>query len=426
QEQERHLVELMERRRRSPDDGPDTARRAGVESALAAERRLAERAGRERAERSRRIDAERRRRQRELALVPLARRALAALETASAAVATRVEVLDAELRAERVTGDRLAAELAACAGEETRVQSTLREHRELITHAEVKAQRHRDQAAEADAALSSLAVKLGLAPAAAEDVLPESQRVELSERMSRLRRRREQLGPVNPLAAQEYAEALAHVEELERQREDLETAMRELQGLIRDTDRRIQESFDETFAAAARNFEEVAAQLFPGGRGQLRLVREDAGPRAVLGGAEASSADDEAAADQEEAAGPESAFGVEIEITPAGKATRRLSLLSGGEKTMTALAFLFAVFLARPCPFYILDEVEAALDDLNIDRFLTLLRRVSDRAQFVVVTHQRRTMEAADCLYGVSMAGNGVSKVVSRRLPREAPGAAAA
>ena len=96
---------------------------------------------------------------------------------------------------------------------------------------------------------------------------------------------------------------------------------------------------------------------------------------------------------------------------------KRLSLLSGGEKSLTALAFLFAVFLARPCPFYILDEVEAALDDLNIDRFLTLLRRFSDRAQFIVVTHQKRTMEAADTLYGVSMGGDGVSKVVSRRLP---------
>jgi chromosome segregation protein len=109
-------------------------------------------------------------------------------------------------------------------------------------------------------------------------------------------------------------------------------------------------------------------------------------------------------------------LGVEIEVTPAGKSTRRLSLLSGGEKSMTAIAFLFAVFLARPCPFYILDEVEAALDDLNIDRFLALLRRYSGRAQFIVVTHQKRTMEAADWLYGVSMGSDGVSKVVSRRL----------
>jgi chromosome segregation protein len=109
--------------------------------------------------------------------------------------------------------------------------------------------------------------------------------------------------------------------------------------------------------------------------------------------------------------------GVEIEINPAGKEMRRLSLLSGGEKSLTALAFLFAVFLARPCPFYILDEVEAALDDLNIDRFLALLRAYSERAQFIVVTHQRRTMEAADFLYGVSMGGDGLSKVISRRLP---------
>jgi chromosome segregation protein len=111
--------------------------------------------------------------------------------------------------------------------------------------------------------------------------------------------------------------------------------------------------------------------------------------------------------------------GIEIEVTPAGKATKRLSLLSGGEKSLVALAFLFAVFIARPCPFYILDEVEAALDDRNIDRFLELIRRYSDRSQFIIITHQRRTMEAADVLYGVSMGGDGISKVVSRRLESE-------
>ena len=146
-------------------------------------------------------------------------------------------------------------------------------------------------------------------------------------------------------------------------------------------------------------------------------MREDAGPRPVLGGAEPeeSPSDEERLeqiAESEESGDPDDGMGVEIEITPAGKSTKRLTLLSGGEKSLTALAFLFAVFLARPCPFYILDEVEAALDDLNIDRFLGVLRRFSDRAQFIVVTHQKRTMEAADCLYGVSMAGNGVSKVV--------------
>jgi chromosome segregation protein len=99
---------------------------------------------------------------------------------------------------------------------------------------------------------------------------------------------------------------------------------------------------------------------------------------------------------------------------------KRLSLLSGGEKSLTALAFLFSVFLAKPCPFYILDEVEAALDDVNIDRFLALLGQYSKRAQFIVVTHQKRTMEAADSLYGVSMGGDGISKVISRRLPQAA------
>ena len=113
-------------------------------------------------------------------------------------------------------------------------------------------------------------------------------------------------------------------------------------------------------------------------------------------------------------------LGVEIEVTPAGKSMRKLNLLSGGEKSLVALAFVFAVFLARPCPFYILDEVEAALDDANIDRFLQLIRRFADRAQFVIVTHQKRTMDAADVLYGVTMGGDGVTKVVSRRLPREA------
>jgi chromosome segregation protein len=303
-----------------------------------------------------------------------------------------------------------------------------------VTRGEVRAQQARDAHGDAVAELRRLARKLGLEPEPADEPLADRERADLAGRIERLQRRREQLGPVNPLAQEEYAEAIAHVEELEAQREDLETAMRELKGLIRDTDQRIRDAFEETFTAAAKNFEEVAAQLFPGGRGRLRLVREDAGPRPVLGGG--AESDEHAPADEErieealeaaaeaEEAGPEDSMGVEIEITPAGKATKRLTLLSGGEKSMTALAFLFAVFLARPCPFYILDEVEAALDDLNIDRFLTLLRRFSDRAQFIVVTHQKRTMEAADCLYGVSMAGNGVSKVISRRLPPRAADAA--
>jgi chromosome segregation protein len=228
--------------------------------------------------------------------------------------------------------------------------------------------------------------------------------------LERLARRAEALGPVNPLAEQEYAEALEHVGELEEQRRDLESALGELSSLISDTDRKIHSAFEETLEATQHNFEELIEHLFPGGRGRLRMVTES-GPRLVLGGEKGEGAEDEEGED-----GDADGRGVEIEVTPAGKATRRLSLLSGGEKALVALAFVFAVFLARPSPFYILDEVEAALDDANIDRFLQLVRRFSGRAQFVIVTHQKRTMDAADVLYGVSMGKGGITKVISRRL----------
>jgi chromosome segregation protein len=416
-EAERHARWVIEQRRKAPDEGATAERKLQVQSAIATERRLTERAERERREREKRLDVERRRLQRDEQLTPVADRFALALQATAAAIATRVEVLEAELNADRAAGEKLAAELRECAGEESRVHARLKQRGEEVTRGEVRAQQARDQAQDAEHELTRLAEKLGLAPEPSEEPLADGERETLLTRIERLQRRREQLGPVNPLAQQEYKEALAHVEELERQRADLETALRELQSLIKDTDKRIRDAFEETFEAAAKNFEEVAAQLFPGGRGRLRLVREDAGPRPVLGGADAPAEEPETP-DFEEAEdeSPEDKLGVEIEITPAGKATKRLTLLSGGEKSMTALAFLFAVFLARPCPFYILDEVEAALDDLNIDRFLTLLRSFADRAQFIVVTHQKRTMEAADCLYGVSMAGNGVSKVISRRL----------
>ena len=418
----RHVGWLLDERKRAPDEGPIATRRAQLGAALAAERRLAERAERERRDREQRLARERSRLEADDRLAPSAQRLVAALAVAVEAVGSRQAVLQAELDADRAAGERLAADLRAGAAAENAAQTRLHGSAEAVTRAEVRAQQARDRAHEVGAVLSELATKLGLDPEPAGDPLPEAERDALAARIERLQRRREQLGPVNPLAQDEYAEAIAHVEDLEARREDLEGALRELKGLIRDTDTRIREAFEETFTAAAKNFEEVAEQLFPGGRGRLRLVREDAGPRPVLGGAEPeeSASDDEQLeriAESEENGDPDDGMGVEIEITPAGKSTKRLTLLSGGEKSLTALAFLFAVFLARPCPFYILDEVEAALDDLNIDRFLSVLRRFSDRAQFIVVTHQKRTMEAADCLYGVSMAGNGVSKVVSRRLP---------
>jgi chromosome segregation protein len=419
---------VIERRREAPDEGPAAVRQAELAAELRAERRLAEQAARERAERTRRIEWLRGRVERDGELAASAERAAGALEAAQSAVGARREQLAAELEADEASGEATAAELRACAQEEAQIQSRLRAASEAVTAAEVRAQQLRDAAAEAGAELTRLADALGFATDAPEaapldEPLPDEERADLSSRVERLARRREQLGPVNPLAKQEYDEAVAHVEELETQREDLESALGELEGLIRDTDKRIREAFEETYEAAAKNFEETVAHLFPGGRGRLRLVQPD-GPRPVLGGGEAGddsapdSSNEEASAEAEEQ--PElSEPGVEIEVTPAGKATKRLSLMSGGEKSLVALAFLFAVFLARPCPFYILDEVEAALDDANIDRFLQLVRRFSDRAQFIIVTHQKRTMDAADCLYGVSMGGNGVSKVVSRKLGPE-------
>ena len=278
----------------------------------------------------------------------------------------------------------MAGELRDCAEQEARIQTSLRACGDRVTEAEVAAQRLRDQAAEAELELVELTRRLGAGAEDASDdggegteaALEEEEIASLRSRVERLTRRREQLGPVNPLAQEEYSDALAHVEELESQRTDLETALRELRSVIRETDRQIEEAFEQTFTAAARNFEELAGDVFPGGSGRLRLVREEQGQRPVLGGEplpEAAAGGEEAADAEEEAElspHEQDLPGVEIEITPAGKSTKRLSLLSGGEKSMTALAFLFAVFLARPCPFYILDEVEAALDDLNLQRFL--------------------------------------------------------
>ncbi len=422
-EEARRAAWLIEQRRAAPQEGASAMRRAQIEGELAAERRATERAERERAERTARIERLRGRIAADRALAPQAQRLVAALVQVSAAVGAHVAVLETELRAGRAEGDELAAQLRGCASEEAQIQARLRERGDAVTSAEVRAQQARDHSADADHELVLLAGRLGLPAQAASEPLADEEAQALRDRIERLGRRREQLGPVNPLAKAEYDEALAHVTELERQRSDLETALRELRLLIRDTDRQIHETFEETFEAAARNFEELAGHLFPGGRGRLRLVKEDQGITGFAGqppaGADADGAAD-AAAELEDAAGvEEELLGVEIEITPAGKSMKRLMLLSGGEKSMTAIGFLFAVFLAKPCPFYILDEVEAALDDPNITRFLELLRRYADRAQFIVVTHQKRTMEAADTLYGVSMGDDGVSKVISRRLPRE-------
>jgi chromosome segregation protein len=262
----------------------------------------------------------------------------------------------------------------------------------------------RRTAGEAGERLSAIAVEAARLEREREDVaarLPEGEGAEaltdaeveaLRAQIQRLERRRESLGQVNPLAAEEHMREKARLEELTVQREDLERSLEELAKLRDDLTETVETLFEDTYAAVERHFAEVAATLFPGGNG--RLVRRDG---------------------EEEGEEP----GIEVELQPAGKRITRLSLLSGGEKALGAISFLFALFLARPCPFYLLDEVEAALDDTNIGRFVDLLRQFSERAQFIVVTHQKRTMEAADILYGVTMGADGVSQIVSKRLAGE-------
>jgi chromosome segregation protein len=420
-------------RREAQLDESAAIRRAELTAELRAERRVAERAERERAARDERRARLTARVDGEEALAEAARAAAPAIGAALEAITAHRESLHAQLAADEASGARAGETLRECAREEAEVQAELREAGEVVTRAEVDAQRARDAAAETTHDVELLEERLrahgpGAPGASGGARLTDERRAELAGRIARLAQRSERLGPVNPLAKAEYEDAVARVEELEAQRRDLETALAELEGIVAETDRRIRERFESTFAATARNFEEVVEELFPGGRGRLRLAAEPR-PRPVLGDeGEAAGADSPGAMEAEDATDvPEAETepdpaepGVEVEVTPAGKSMRRLSLMSGGERSLVALAFLFAVFLARPCPFYVLDEVEAALDDPNIDRFLRLVRRCSERAQFIVVTHQRRTMDAADRLYGVSMGADGVSKVVSRRLSREA------
>jgi chromosome segregation protein len=301
---------------------------------------------------------------------------------------------------EGATDDRYEAPLRARADAGTTRTTGLAEELRRLGAAEVDVRR---SAAEAGERLSAIDVERArieaevdearrrLEAAAAEPAEGDD-RDELAERIERLERRRESLGQVNPLAKQEYEQEKERLVELTTQREDLEASLTELEKLRDDLTRTVEERFAETFASVQANFAEVASTLFPGGEGRLRLTEPE-----------------------EEDEHP----GIEVELRPAGKKVTRLSLLSGGEKALGAISFLFALFLARPCPFYLLDEVEAALDDTNIGRFVELLRRYSDRTQFIVITHQKRTMEAADILYGVTMGADGVSQIVSRRLPRE-------
>jgi chromosome segregation protein len=308
---------------------------------------------------------------------------------------------------ERRSGE-LAAELQACAHDEAGVQTSARTVAATATEIEVDLTRSTDRIAELGRRGAEIAADLSEPPEALDEPLPPEERESVAARMERLERRRESLGAVNPLAAEEYEAEKRRTGELTEQCADLERSLRELRGLIRDLTQTIDRRFAETFDQVARSFTEVIRTLFPGGSGRLRLTDD------VVSAAPATP-EAEAGEGEEEALRPDEP-GIELEVKPAGKRIEALSLLSGGEKALTAIAFLFALLLTKPSPFYVLDEVEAALDDANIERFLDLLRAYQDKAQFIVITHQRRTMEVADLLYGVTMAADGESKVLSRRV----------
>src|SRR3954454_25131972 len=236
----------MERRREAPNEGPAAVKRARIEAEIAAERRMAEHAAREQRERTVQAQRLRSRIERGEKVAEAAKRAVAGLEKAAEAGGAHHLKLAEALTADEAVSERTAAELRACAQEEVGLQARLRKASEAVTQAEVAAQQIRDAAAEAQHELDDVARKLGLSAEPAEEALDPERRLELEARIERLARRRESLGPVNPLAKQEYDEAIAHVEELEAQRADLESALTELKTLIKETDRRIRESFEQT------------------------------------------------------------------------------------------------------------------------------------------------------------------------------------
>ncbi len=213
-------------------------------------------------------------------------------------------------------------------------------------------------------------------------------RAEQEKRAATAQRQLDQLGKVNPLALEEYAALEERHQFLATQLEDLKKTRRDLLTVVKEVDDRVQQVFTSAFADTAAEFEQIFSRLFPGGEGRLVLTEPDD----ML------------------------ATGIDVEARPPGKKVKRLSLLSGGERSLTAIAFLLAIFKARPSPFYVLDEVEAALDDTNLQRLLGIFEELRSISQLIIVTHQKRTMEVADALYGTTMQGDGVSTVVSQRL----------
>jgi chromosome segregation protein len=324
--------------------------------------------------------------------------AIERLGTLTEAIHTRLEALletrrsayADELRTVRASGERL-EELRA---ERNAAAAALEAHQGSVRALEIESA---EVAVRRTQVLEAIRRDLGVDPAIAveapEPKLPEG--VSAPDRAAALEAELAALGPINPLALEELSVLEERHQDLETQVADVREARRELLEVVRALDDEIMATFASAAADVNEHFSALVAMLFPGGQGRLVLTEPDD----LLG------------------------TGVEIEVRPAGRNVRRVSLLSGGERSLAALAFLFAVFRSRPSPFYLMDEVEAALDDVNLHRFLGLIREFRHEAQLIIVSHQKRTMETGDALYGVTMKPGGSSQVVSQRVPesKEAP-----
>ncbi|HSP37609.1 MAG TPA: chromosome segregation protein SMC [Frankiaceae bacterium] len=363
----------------------------GLRRAAGAERAAREKAEQRRRERSRAAGSAQ-------AVAELARTAAARLAVSLEAAAEERSAADRDraghetrLLAVREQARRSAEDVAGLRDERHREQMA---RTELRLRVEALEQRTGEEAGmEPNLLIAEYGPELPVPPDVEGGEPTAYDRATQEQRAAEAERRLARLGKVNPLALEEFAALQERSAFLAQQVEDLQRTRKELLGIVRDVDARVLEVMGTAFADTAREFEIVFPTLFPGGEG--RLVLTD--PENLL------------------------TTGIEVEVRPAGKRVSRLSLLSGGERSMAALAFLLAVFRARPSPFYILDEVEAALDDRNLGRLLEAFDALRQRSQLLVVTHQKRTMEIADSLYGVTMHTNGVTTVISQRLREAVP-----
>jgi chromosome segregation protein len=314
-------------------------------------------------------------------------RLAAVVADAGATIEARLTDLRERRRRQSEAARQVAADLDERRRRRAAEERALGEHRELLQRAELD---EAEVKLRIESAVEALRRDLDCEPevAIAAECPPLAEGVHPGARIRELERDLRIMGPINPLALQEFEALQERHEFLQQQLDDVKESRRELAKIIRAIDAEIVTVFASAFADVAANFEALFSMLFPGGEGRLRLTEPDD----LL------------------------VTGIEVEAKPSGKNVRKLSLLSGGERSLTALAYLFAVFRSRPSPFYVMDEVEAALDDVNLHRFLGLVAEFRSDAQLMIVTHQKRTMEAADCLYGVTMQPGGSSKVVSERV----------